>query len=319
MFNKFLEELNQKSIKIAYKSGKITYEGPENHITPELIEKLKKYKESLIRFYWPQECTNLMPINPLGSRIPLVLVYFEVMNYPLCEFLGKDQPFYGFLHYGSKGEEIKFKNVESFAANYITQLQKVLPNGPYLLGGFSFGGILAFEMAVQLQKAGYEVPFLALLDSKTTVTKVPFVWHKNIKKLIISNILGPIRRKLVYITRISVCRLFFIMNKPVPVSLRNFYIDNKYEQLTARYKPTVFNGEALLFKPYDADPELKYNGWEPFVKKVNLVHFKGVHMSIAREKEYAELIGREFLNLLSKVYDPSQQTSKSRDEGILIQ
>ena len=106
-----------------------------------------------------------MPINPLGTKIPFIMVYFEVMNYPLSDYLGKDQPFYGFLHYGSTGERIKYKNVESFAADYIIQLQKVIPKGPYFLGGFSFGGVLAFEMAVQLQKAGYEVPFLAMLDS----------------------------------------------------------------------------------------------------------------------------------------------------------
>ena len=51
----------------------------------------------------------MMPINPLGSKIPFVLIYFEVMNYPLSEFFGKDQPFYGFLHYGSKGEKIKYR------------------------------------------------------------------------------------------------------------------------------------------------------------------------------------------------------------------
>ncbi len=184
--------------------GKIKYEGPENSITPELIDRLKEFKGSLIRHYWPHECPNMMPINPLGTKIPFVLVYFEVMNYPLSDYLGKDQPFYGFLHNGSIGEKIKYNSVESFAADYIIQLQKVIPKGPYFLGGFSFGGILAFEMAVQLQKAGYEVPFLAMLDTMTALPVEKIVWHNSIFRIIKSNILGPTRRKME-----SVCRGFF--------------------------------------------------------------------------------------------------------------
>jgi thioesterase domain-containing protein len=305
MFNKFLEELDQKSIKIAFSEGKLKYEGPEENITTELIEKLKKYKSSLIKYYWPPECANMMPINPLGSKIPFVLIYFEIMNYPLSEFLGKDQPFYGFLHYGSKGEKIKYKNVETFAAEYIIQLQKVIPRGPYFLGGFSFGGVLAFEMAIQLQKAGHEVPFLALLDSKTAITYEPIKLHDNIFKIIRSNILGPFRRKIEDQARMLVCKTFLFMNKPIPLSLRNFYIVGKYRELTLKYKPGRFKGEVLLFRSETANPRYEYNGWESHADKVNLVIFKGGHLAIAREKEYAEVIGKEFLSHVEKVNDKS--------------
>lgn len=309
MFGEFLKELDQKSIKIGFSAGKLTYEGPENNITPELIEKLKEHKGSLIKFYWPSECVNMMPINPLGNKIPFTLIYFEVMNYPLSDFFGKDQPFYGFLHYGSKGEKIKYGSVESFAADYIIQLQKVIPNGPYFLGGFSFGGILAFEMAVQLQKAGYEVPFLALLDSKTARTFVPIEWHDNIFRIIKSNILGPARRKMGYIAQLIVCKAFLFLNKPVPVILRNFYIGHKYRELTKKYRPGMFEGEILLFRSEEANPAFEFNGWETHANKVNLVHFKGGHLSIARKKEYADMIGKEFLNQLDRVYTPSLQKS----------
>jgi len=306
MFNEFLEELDQKSIKVVFSDGKLKYEGPENNITPELIEKLKKFKSSLIKYHWPPECYNMMPINPLGSKIPFVLVYFEVMNYPLSNYFGKDQPFYGFLHYGSKGEKVKFKNVESFAADYIIQLQKVIPKGPYFLGGFSFGGVLAFEMAMQLRKAGYEVPFLALLDSNTALTiDDPFRWHNSLFKIVKSNFLGPIRLKMKRLHKLFVCNIFLFIRKPVPVSLRNFYIGSKYKKLTLKYKPEKFNGEVLLFRSDMTNPDYKYNGWESYVEKINLVNFKGGHLTIAREKAYAKIIGKEFMSHLAKVYKPS--------------
>jgi thioesterase domain-containing protein len=305
MFNEFIKELNQKSIKLVYNEGRLRYEGPKNNITPELIEKLKKYKGSLIRYHWPTECTNMMPINPLGNKIPLVLIYFEVMNYPLSECFGKDQPFYGFLHYGSKGERIKYKNVESFAADYIIQLQKIIPKGPYFLGGFSFGGVLAFEMALQLKKTGNEVPFLALLDTKTAVAFEPFIWQNNIFKIVKSNILGPIRRKFIQLVKLLACNILFISSKTLPVPLRNFYILNKYKELTLKYKPGKFDGEALLFRSDMADPAYKYNGWESYMNNISLVTFKGAHMTIARDKKYAEVIYREFTAHLDKVYKPS--------------
>jgi thioesterase domain-containing protein len=304
-FNEFLEDLDQKSVKIFFREGKIKYEGPENSITPELIEKLKEFKVNLIRHHWPPECTNLMPINPLGTQIPFVLVYFEVMNYPLSDYLGKDQPFYGFLHNGSTGEKIKYKSVESFAADYIVQLRKVIPNGPYFLGGFSFGGVLAFEMAMQLQKAGFEVPFLAMLDSMTALSAEKIEWHKNIFRIIKSNILGPTRRKIGKRLQRYLCKLFLLFKKPVPIVLRNFYIVDKYKQLTGKYRPGKFNGELLLFRSDIADCSFAYNGWEFHVDKVHVVTFKGTHLAIAREKEYAKLIGKHFMDHLSRVYKPS--------------
>ena len=301
-FNEFLEDLNQKSIKIVFTDGKLKYEGPEKNITPELIAILKEHKESLIRYLWPRECPNMMPINPVGTKIPFILVYFEVMNYALSEYLGKDQPFYGFLHYGSRGEKINYKSVESFAADYIIQLQKVIPKGPYFLGGFSFGGILAFEIAVQLQKAGYEVPFIAMLDSIAPESFGYLKKHSNIFKSIKSRFLGPTKRKLETITKKFICNIFFRLSKPVPVPLRNFYITNKYYELTLKYKPRRFKGELLLFKSATNNCDFKYNGWESYVDKVNLVLFLGDHLSIAREKKYADMIGKEFINHLAKVY-----------------
>jgi thioesterase domain-containing protein len=301
-FNEFLEELNQKSIKIVFTDGKLKYEGPEKNITPELIAILKEHKESLIRYLWPQECPNMMPINPVGTKIPFILIYFEVMNYALSEYLGKDQPFYGFLHYGSRGEKINYKSVESFAADYIIQLQKVIPKGPYFLGGFSFGGILAFEMAIQLQKAGHEVPFITMLDSIAPSSFGYIMKHSNIYNLVKSRFLGPTRRKLEMITKISICNIFFLLRKPVPVFLRNYYIVHKYSELALKYKPGKFKGELLLFKSLFNNCDFKYNGWESYVDKVNMVTFKGEHLAIAREKKYAEMIGTEIMNHLTKVY-----------------
>jgi thioesterase domain-containing protein len=57
--------------------------------------------------------------------------------------------------------------VEELAAHYLKDIKAICPEGPYFLGGHSFGGLVAFEMAQQLRKAGDEVGLLALIDPTT--------------------------------------------------------------------------------------------------------------------------------------------------------
>ncbi|MFF8513543.1 beta-ketoacyl synthase N-terminal-like domain-containing protein [Streptomyces sp. NPDC015492] len=59
------------------------------------------------------------------------------------------------------------RSVRDLAAHYIQQIRKMQPQGPYRLGGYSFGGVVAFEMAVQMQRKGEKVESLLLFDSFT--------------------------------------------------------------------------------------------------------------------------------------------------------
>ena len=59
-----------------------------------------------------------------------------------------------------------YRPVEELAARYITELRTVQAEGPYLVGGLSFGGLVAWEMAQQLSQEGQEVALVALLDTK---------------------------------------------------------------------------------------------------------------------------------------------------------
>jgi thioesterase domain-containing protein len=63
------------------------------------------------------------------------------------------------------GEQPPLTRIEDIAAYYIKALRKVQPSGPYFLGGWSFGGLVAFEMAQQLMRGGHQVALLALLDT----------------------------------------------------------------------------------------------------------------------------------------------------------
>ena len=72
----------------------------------------------------------------------------------LAHLLGTDRPFYGLQARGLYGDEEPHETFEEAAADYIAEMRTVQPHGPYLLGGFSGGGITAYEMARQLEADG---------------------------------------------------------------------------------------------------------------------------------------------------------------------
>jgi len=117
----------------------------------------------------------LVAIQPAGSNPPFFCVHpiFGVVfpYYELAHHLGKNQPFYGLQPIGIDGESSPLTHIEDMATHYIEALRRVQPKGPYFLGGWSFGGWIAFEMAQQLQKSGDEVALLAVLDTLAPIKR----------------------------------------------------------------------------------------------------------------------------------------------------
>lgn len=115
----------------------------------------------------------LVPLQPAGSNRPFFCVHpvFGVVfpYYELARQLGTDQPFYGLHPVGLTGKQPPYTQIEDMAAAYLKALRQVQPQGPYLLGGWSFGGLVAFEMAQQLQSVGQQVALLALIDTLAPV------------------------------------------------------------------------------------------------------------------------------------------------------
>jgi thioesterase domain-containing protein len=118
----------------------------------------------------PQTVSPLVAIQPHGWKPPFFCVHpsgGSIICYcALSRYLGVEQPFYGIQTPGLDGvADEPLTRVESMAARYVEELQKVQSEGPYLLGGWSLGGLVAFEMAQQLRGRGHEISLLALFDS----------------------------------------------------------------------------------------------------------------------------------------------------------
>jgi amino acid adenylation domain-containing protein len=118
----------------------------------------------------------LVLIQPSGSKPPFFCIHpsgGRVFCYAeLARRLMSDRPFYGIESPGLEDEQDHLTQIETMAAYYIELMRSVQPEPPYFLGGWSMGGIVAFEMARQLQAQGQEVALLALLDIRPPASTV---------------------------------------------------------------------------------------------------------------------------------------------------
>jgi thioesterase domain-containing protein/acyl carrier protein len=118
---------------------------------------------------------SLVPIQPRGDKPPFFCVHGvggEVLSYSsLAARLPPDQPFIGVRSRGHDGVEEPLQTIEEQAALYVAEMVAYHPDGPYYLGGYSHGGRVALEMALQLQAQGRPVAFLGIIDTW------PFDYH----------------------------------------------------------------------------------------------------------------------------------------------
>jgi amino acid adenylation domain-containing protein len=117
----------------------------------------------------PVDWSPLVSMQPEGSCPPFFCVHNfggEVLNlHRLAQALGEEQPFYGLQARGLDGQQQPHITIPDMATYYLQAIQSVQPHGPYYLGGFCFGGIVAYEMACRLLARGETVRLVALIDA----------------------------------------------------------------------------------------------------------------------------------------------------------
>jgi thioesterase domain-containing protein len=217
---------------------------------------------------------------------------------------------YGFFHPGSEGEKIKFKNVEEMAVEYLKMVLRVCPDGPFYLIGFSFGGVLAYEMALQLMKAGHDVPFLVIIDSISPLAKQTCQVDNAFFNKIRSDFFRPLRKRFRRFYKILICKLYIMFNKPIPLTRRNYYMWDKYLGLSRNYSPDKFDGEILLFRATENPSSDKYLGWDTLVKKIKMFEIEGKHLEIFTGEHRTVILQDEIAKYLADVNDKMNSKNK---------
>ncbi|KIH84069.1 Long-chain-fatty-acid--CoA ligase [Pseudomonas batumici] len=117
----------------------------------------------------PGQRSNLVPIRRTGSERPLFLVHplgGEVQYArDLAPVLDPQVPVYGLAASGLVAGETPLSDVAAMATRYLAAIRQVQPQGPYRIAGWSAGGLIAYEMARQLQAGGEQLAFVGIIDA----------------------------------------------------------------------------------------------------------------------------------------------------------
>lgn len=117
----------------------------------------------------PRNRGVVVPFRESGTRPPLFLVAgvggHVLIFRELAELLGEDQPVYGLQGIGLDGTESPVSSMEEIAARYVREIVSMYPQGPYYVSGWSMGGIIAYEMALQLLQEKRELGRLIVMDA----------------------------------------------------------------------------------------------------------------------------------------------------------
>jgi len=139
----------------------------------------------------------LIPLQPHGTRPPLFLAPpgggHVVCYHALAGLMGADQPVYGLQARGIDDGQAPLETAEEIAAFFAAAIRQVQPEGPYLLGGWSFGGLVAWEMGRQLRAAGADVGLVALLDTGVPRPKqdtAELLDHARVLQRIVADLVG---------------------------------------------------------------------------------------------------------------------------------
>ena len=256
-------------------------------------------------FIQGDQWSPLVSIQPHGTRPPLFLIHAlggNVLNYvPLARGLGAEQPVYGIQAIGLDGITPPISSIESMAACYVAEIQRVQPHGPYHLAGGSMGGLIAYEMAQQLRAQGESIGLLAMMD-----TYGPGYRHRRASK----HLTAPFRfasslwkrsQRKMDAWRVRHKRAAGLA---LPHALRYREIERVHYLALGSYHPVQYAGSVVLFRGSErlnANDQVNGYGWSGVVQgHIEVIELPGNHDNLIEQPELL----RRLRNILERARTP---------------
>ena len=250
---------------------------------------------------------HLVPIQRTGARPPLFLVHGaggNVLGFrELAAALGREQPLFGLQARGVDGACEPHSSIAAMADAYLDELLQQRPNGPFLLGGYSGGGVVAYEMAQRLRARGALVPFVGMIDSPC-----PQRPRRSAFARTVAHLQGLVRQGPRY--PLGILRTRYErwvaqrdtararqLGQPMPQQQRGFAVQFAFERAFGQHVVEPYDGPVWLFRAavqqlgtrFQASHDL---GWAPLVARLHVEVCPGDHFSMCVEPNVGVLCAR---------------------------
>ncbi len=231
----------------------------------------------------PEMPPEIIPINRSGKHVPSFWVHgapgFSGVFRSLSSALGKEYPVFAFQARGVDGKALPFMRISDMAAHYAECVKKAVPHGPYVLGGYSLGGVIAMETARLLHQSGEHVERLVFLDTYPNTSEVEGVFgglrESGLSHVMLANLfLASENASSSFLTmadlegippHLQLGALVPLIRERGRLSLSE---DEVYGYLKGATDVSNFTGEAFrshLIRPYDASGVLYFRSERGFV------------------------------------------------------
>ncbi|MEH2193603.1 MAG: amino acid adenylation domain-containing protein [Nostoc sp.] len=270
----------------------------------------------------------LVAIRSSGSKNPFFCIHpagGTIITYPnLARGLDAEQPFYA-LEQNPVQQQPEVISIEQTASDYLEAIRTVQPEGPYLLGGWCYGAIVAFEMAQQLQRQGQTISLLAVLDAIIPDSPIQPADDDDAKYIVRSaesiKYLFGIDLAISYEEvlplspdeqfKLLLKRLHIISDAEMQQHFCSYRLFRTHAQAMRDYVPQVYPNKITLFKaketiPHDfQSPELYTDdpllGWgKCSVQQIEVIEVPGNHFSMFNDTHIQEL-SKELRKTINKL------------------
>ena len=228
---------------------------------------------------------EVVPVEVLkeGTGVPLFCIhpgggvswpYQALGNYLDCPIIGIQRIL--------QGEEAEPRSIRDMAKNYADRIQGVYPTGPYNLLGWSFGGVVAHELAIELQRRGCVIACLILLDAQPSIdSNVTLPNHALVENEILEEVLKEVLRfyridipeqdgPLTYQQVEELVRERGAVEFPRYKQLFDLMVQNLNSSMALHraHEPGVFDGDTIIFSALP-DERIRSSShlesWRPYV------------------------------------------------------
>lgn len=270
------------------------------------------------------EWNCLVPVQPRGARTP----FFFITGYqnaddtlqfltPLIQYLGKDQPVFGFRPRWTFGGA-DYESVEEMAHEFLTELRAVQPHGPYLLGGMCVGGIAALELARVLMGEGEKIQLMLLVDTDRPGPDTAKAAQRNYirrrvqhMRSVLARISQAEKREKVQLIRTLFRRKMGWEDDPETVEQDRYYRSKlRYWRMLYAHCPQRYPGRVALIvneEQYRVNPDL---GWPGFADGgLEILASPGTHETMFTEHRRA--VAQTILQCIDQATRAAEQPAEA--------
>jgi acetoacetyl-CoA synthetase len=209
---------------------------------------------------------------------------------------------YAIRPHGMEGDEVPFAQLDEMASYAIGLMREMRPQGPYLLAGYSAGGLIALEMAQQLTTAGHDVPLVVLLDTYPSRAVWPLTCHIDIlarqalkavwslRRCSLPQLAGDVSRRLRSLFQYLTQSGLRLVEPPPLVTEGTDAASRRVHAATYNageaYRPRPYGGNVVFLQPeetYGLEPRQPRQVWGKFLSRLTIRRVPGSHLKIVDE------------------------------------